>query len=316
MKITSLDLPDSAEALDSIKEELPEGVEIEELMFGLKAWTNPINGFRVLKLLYGADPRKRTEKWKQEERRRYGSAEWLREYELIWESMEGMAVYADHWNYEFHTSRQPLGWSPKLTVCRGWDFGLYPACLFTQLFPHSRLLVLRETVGEDISFERFVAEVSRLSGEWFPGARFVEFVDPTGANRLGNDGFSYLKILRDAPLRARKIILGANSKVERKKGVVDFLSANVKGHAAYLVDPSCEYLIKGFNGGYLYPYKKGTLSSDPDKNIFSNIHDANQYLCSKVRSVRLDTFTSISGGLKIAEPGYGRGRQSSERIVA
>jgi hypothetical protein len=308
MKVTSLDMPDSAEALDTIKEEVPEGVQVEELMYGLKAWDNPINGFRVLRLHYSADPKKRTPEWKAEERRLYGTAEWYREYELIWESMEGRAVYADAWDAGFHTSRAPLGWSPKLAVCRGWDFGLYGACLFGQLFPHGRLLILREAIGEDISFERFVEEVNRLSLEWFPGARFVEFVDPTGANRLGNDGFSYLKILRDAPLRAKNIIPGANAKVERKKAVIDFLGENVKGHPSYLVDPSCEYLIKGYNGGYFYPYRKGTLTTDPDKNIYSHIHDCNQYLCSRVKSARLDVFTSIQGGVRVLEPGYGKQR--------
>ena len=49
------------------------------------------------------------------------------------------------------------------------------------------------------------------------------------------------------------------------------------------VDPSCEMLLKGFDGGYHYPYYKGTLKGTPDKNIFSHIHDALQYACSKIR---------------------------------
>src|SRR5678815_3094688 len=119
MKLSTVQLPDRVESLEAIKEEVPEHVEIEELQQGLRTWVNPINGFRVLKLHYSADPAKRTPEWKLNEKKKYGEAEWNREYELIWESLEGRAVYADHWAAEFHVSRTSLGWNPKYPVCRG-----------------------------------------------------------------------------------------------------------------------------------------------------------------------------------------------------
>lgn len=289
MKITSLDIPVSVEALSSIKEELPEEVQVTEVMRGLKFWDNPINHFRVIRLHRTADPRKRSQDWVNTARAGLSTGDWLREYELVWEALEGRPVYADEWGPEFHTSRSSLGWNPALAVCRGWDFGLYPACIFAQLLPHSRLMVLREAVGVDIDTERFAYEVSRLSSEWFPNATFYEFVDPTGKNRAGTDGRSYTNILSKKPLRAKRIIRGANAPVERRTAVVDFLKDNVKGLPSFLIDPSCEYTIKGFNGGYMYKYKNGTASSKPEKNIFSHIHDALQYLCSKVRSTNLET---------------------------
>lgn len=305
MKITSLDLPSSVEALGTIREELPEAIPITEIMTGLKTWTNPLNRFSVIRLHRSADPAKRSKEWEDKTRAGMDTANWLREYELVWEALNGRAVYQDEWSHEFHTSRTSLGWNPSLAVGRGWDFGLYPACIFCQLFPHSRLICLRECIGEDIDTERFMYEVDRLSNEWFPNARFVEFVDPTGKNRVGTDGRTYTQLLAKKPLKAKKIYLGANAPAARRTGVIDFLKENVKGLPSLLVDPSCEMLIKGFNGGYMYAYFQGTLKSRPEKNIFSHIHDSLQYLCSKVRTVDMSVDLR---SIKPVEPRYG-GRQ-------
>jgi len=307
LKITSLDMPVVASQLSAIREELPEAIPITDLLTGLKAWTNPVNQFRVLRLHRTADPHKRTQQWVDQTRAGLSTSDWLREYELIWEALDGRPVYADEWGPEFHSSRTPLGWNPALVVCRGWDFGLYPACVFTQLFPHGRLMVLREAVGVDIDTERFAYEVNRLSGEWFPNGTFVEFVDPSGKNRAGTDGRSYTNILTKKPLRAKRIILGAINIVARRTAVVDFLKDNVRGSPCMLVDPSCETLLKGFNGGYMYAYNNGTLKTKPEKNIFSHIHDALQYVCSKVLAVDLKVRPD---GVKVIEPRFGKKPES------
>ena len=303
MKITSLDLPIEVSQLSAIREELPETIPVMDLLPGLKAWDNPVNKFRVLRLHRTADPHKRTQQWIDLTRAGLATSDWLREYELIWEALDGRPVYADEWGPEFHSSRTPLGWNPAFVVCRGWDFGLYPACIFTQLFPHSRLMVLRECVGIDIDTERFAYEVNRLSGEWFPNANFIEFVDPSGKNRAGTDGRSYTNILSKKPLRAKRIVLGAISIVARRTAVVDFLKDNVKGLASLLVDPSCEHLLKGFNGGYMYAFQQGTLRTKPEKNVFSHIHDALQYVCSKILTTNLEMRAE---GTKITEPRFGK----------
>jgi hypothetical protein len=170
-------------------------------------------------------------------------------------------------------------------------------------------MVLRECIGIDIDTERFAYEVNRLSGEWFPNASFIEFVDPSGKHRAGTDGRSYTNILSKKPLRAKRIILGAISIVARRTAVVDFLKDNVKGAPSLLVDPSCEHLLKGFNGGYMYAYHQGTLRAKPEKNVFSHIHDALQYVCGKVLTTNLSMRTE---GIKVLEPSFGRTRDVNE----
>jgi hypothetical protein len=55
----------------------------------------------------------------------------------------------------------------------------------------------------------------------------------------------------------------------------------VEGKPAFILDRRCSMLIKGFEGGYAY--KRMEVSGEryadkPDKNMFSHIHDALQYL--------------------------------------
>jgi hypothetical protein len=55
----------------------------------------------------------------------------------------------------------------------------------------------------------------------------------------------------------------------------------VEGKPALLIDRRCPQLIKGFEGGY--SYKRMEVSGEryadkPDKNMFSHVHDAAQYL--------------------------------------
>ena len=303
MQITSLDLPTSVENLDARQAELPEGMDIEEITTGLKCWRNSLNNFFVMRLHRTADPKKRSQDYINMVKSKIDLATFLREYELHWEALEGKPVYSDEFSREFHVARSSLGWSPRLAVARGWDFGLYPACIFAQLHPFSRLLVLREMVGIDIDTERFIDEVARLSGQWFPGATYYEFVDPTGRNRAGTDGRSYTRLLTAKPLQAKRITLGLNAPVARRSSVIDFLKANVKGQPSLLIDPSCEYIVKGFGGGYMFKYTKGTLNSKPDKNIYSHIHDALQYLCSKIRAANLSL--DQESHKTIVEPRFG-----------
>ena len=55
----------------------------------------------------------------------------------------------------------------------------------------------------------------------------------------------------------------------------------IEGKPALLIDRRCQQLIKGFEGGY--GYKRMEVSGEryadkPDKNMFSHVHDAAQYL--------------------------------------
>lgn len=302
-----------------VPEDIPSGddVKIERIGQGITAWTNPHNRFRVLRLHYSADPRKREKAWKEETIAGLPSYDyWLREFEMVWQSFQGKPVYFNEWSHEFHVAREPLKHTFELPIIRGWDFGLSPACLFTQLMPRNRLFILQELVTEGgTGIEQLIDLVIEAQFKWFPGhVKYVDVVDPSGFYRRDTDARSCVNIMSGRPLRASPMP-GVQVPQTRKSDVVALLRKSIRGEPGYLVDPRCEYLIKGFDGGFHYAYsREGVLRSGWEKNIYSHIHEANQYICTRLNDLDL---SGKRGEVKIREPHYmfGDSKQSGLEII-
>lgn len=300
---------DEVELLETT-EELPT-IVTEELCHGLRAWSNSYNRFRVLRLEHTADPSKRSKKWEDETRAGMAHSDWLREYKIVWRSFKGKPVYLEDWKHDWHVSKEPLKWNPELSLMRGWDFGMSPACVISQLWPRMRLLVLREVVGKDISVELLIDEVARLCGEWFPGARqYFDIIDPSGFFKRDLDGRTAALILAQQPLRARPIG-GVQDPTARRHAVVEFLRDSRQGQPCFMIDPSCETLIQGFDGGFHFTYMRGVLRDRWEKNHYSHSAEALQYICTKARNLDM----SLERQFVVAEPRYlGRPSQAQEAL--
>jgi len=296
---------------EEIPEDLPKynGIQIEEPLKGFKVWKNPINKFTVARIHYSADLKKRTSQWRSDARAGIPFAEWMREYEIVWSSFEGVPVYAESYSKKFHVSNEPLQWSMEHPVVRGWDFGLDVlgmACVFTQLLSNSRLFIYHELVASDSDIYTFAEAVQRYSLEWFPGCKkYFDIVDPSGFNRdaRNRDKKSYCDTVRDT-LKTRPIP-GIIAKNVRIKAVVKFLGS-IRGLPKLYIDGSdCPTLVEGFDGGYHYGFTKdGQTKDTPEKNEHSHIHDALQMVCSRVENLNFDADRNI----EIASPRYNFGR--------
>lgn len=318
MKIEKLQHQREAEA----PEELPSDDELtgtyfnlREVCNGVKTWTNPSNGFVVTRVHYTADPAKRSAEWKKQARRGLTWSEWMREYEIVWSSFEGIPVYGDDFSRAFHVSKTKLEWSKGYPVIRGWDFGLGAggmACVFAQLLSHGRLFVYREVTASDTDMEHFTPEIVRLSNEWFPSCvKFFDIIDPTGFNRSQvNKLKSCAKTMRDNGMLP---IPGVAAKIERRQAVTKFLQGSRRGEPKLLIDSQCEMLVSGFEGGYCYPYAKdGQLKDDAEKNIYSHPHDAMQMICSKATILPTTTMSNIV----IGQASYGFGQTQPVGVYA
>jgi hypothetical protein len=180
---------------------------------------------------------------------------------------------------ETHIAKEEIPVAAGMPLYIGLDFGLTPAATIGQKV-RGRWLIQSEIVAFDMGIVRF-AEVLRQE----IATRFAEvsdvyiYGDPAGDFRAQTDESTPFHILRGAGLKA--FPAPSNSVDLRLESVSSQLTRMVEGKPAFLIDRRCSQLIKGFEGGY--QYKRMEVSGEryadkPDKNMFSHIHDALQYM--------------------------------------
>jgi len=180
---------------------------------------------------------------------------------------------------EVHVAKEEIPIAANLPLYVGVDFGLTPAAVLGQKI-RGRWMIQGEIVAIDMGIVRF-AEVLRteLATRFSGTSEVYIYGDPSGDFRAQTDETTPFQILRGAGLRA--FPTHSNSVDLRLESVSSQLMKMSDGKAAFLIDRRCQQLIKGFEGGYAYRRMEvsGERYADkPDKNMFSHIHDALQYL--------------------------------------
>src|SRR6266571_382908 len=124
--------------------QLPDQANLTQM--GVAEWRNPINGFKIIALHYTADPKKATAEWKEKTKQDYTDKDWDQELEIDFSSWVGRPVYTT-FSKIFHVSKEPLSWTPKRHMWRGWDIGIH-ACVWAQLAAGQLyLFCCRQTAG-------------------------------------------------------------------------------------------------------------------------------------------------------------------------
>lgn len=271
-------------------------------MKGIEIWKNPKNNFCVIEIHYTADPAKRSEEWKKRVKSALPLRDWLREYEINWETWEGLPVYAD-WNTETHGSTETMHPHLGLPLLRGWDFGLTPAAVVCQ-YRGEELVVLKEFVAFNMGIERFSTHVLAQCAIDYPlwndlKRDWVDFIDPSGFARKDTDEKSCADILASKKLR---LIPGPIAFTKRKEAVEHFLTKRTKEGPCFRASlPDCPMLVRGFKGGYQYPEEAENFEANelrPEKNEFSHVHDALQMVAGGIRNPKK------SSGASIPTPSY------------
>jgi len=219
-------------------------------------------------------------------------AEWIRvhccgEYGSVF---DGKPVYAGVYNDTFHLSPRPLGIFRGIPLLLGWDYGLTPACIIGQQAPNGQLRILREYVCERGGIKQFATDtVKPAIAQLFPGMSLDSIGDPAGEQAAQTDMTTPAEWLANLGIPTRKA--PTNAFVPRRQAVLDRLTRTIDGQPAFILDPSCHALRKGFMGGYMFRriQVSGTESmykDEPYKNSFSHPHDALQYLVMGADSAR------------------------------
>lgn len=209
---------------------------------------------------------------------------------------EGKPVYPEY-NDALHcvTDWKPI---PGVTVYRGWDFGLTPACVLSQVLPSGQWVTFDEFVADSVGFDSFATYVLDEYANRWPALEHTEVIDIGDPSGNAN---SAAAMHQDAPtcfaiLRAKgvKIQSGDQSPTIRIGSVKKSLRTLISGKPQLLVDSRCKMLRRGYQGRYEYRKMKisgaqARYHDSPDKNDYSHPHDANQYVAARLFGASLKT---------------------------
>lgn len=207
------------------------------------------------------------------------SAEWVKiycdgDYGFV---VEGKLVYPEYSDQVHCKAVDPI---EGVEILRSWDFGLTPACIFSQLLPDGRWLVFDEMTSDNMSVDQFGDEVLEHCAKAFRGrASFRDVGDPAGEIRAETDKRTAFDILhaKDIDIVAAQ----TQDPTLRQESIRKPLRTLVNGEPQFILHPRCRVLRKGFMGGYhrrrMQTAGPERYSEKPEKNSYSHPHDALQY---------------------------------------
>jgi hypothetical protein len=192
-------------------------------------------------------------------------------------TVTGQPVFQGSYDDDYHMASEELKADKTLPVLMGVDFGLHPAMVFGQQQRDGRFVILKEldpNQPSGVSLQEFIEDYYRpFINEHFVGVRsFESWGDPAGRGRSGLDKSTPYMMLAGAGIRCTPA--NTNEFLIRKEAVEMFLNKR----NGITINPSCVRLRKGFMGAYGYKKTSTGVRPTPEKNEFSHIHDALQYL--------------------------------------
>ena len=194
--------------------------------------------------------------------------------------VEGKPVYPN-FRDSMHTAKEVIEPLPGIPILVGADFGLTPAAVFAQRTASGRWLILSELILEDCGITRFGEKLLAHKALHYPDHEIGgAWGDPAGSKRGPDEEkvFDILNLVTNWTFRAAP----TNTIDLRLEAVKLPLDRLIDGLPAVLVSPNCMVLRKGFVSGYHYRLVASSngaaVHETPDKNSFSHVHDACQYL--------------------------------------
>lgn len=210
------------------------------------------------------------------------------------ESLIGRPVFGGEFSLQAHTSKEILKPDRSLPVYLGFDWGLFPACVFGQLDRFGSLTILRELAPEtDVSLEAFLEDyVTPTVMEHFGACTFVGFGDPAGRGRSPIDKRTPFMVVQQAGIRCTPT--WTNDFLPRRDSVASFLNRR----DGFILSAACVKLRRALLRDYHYekrPGAAGEYKPRPEKNMASHICDALQYLCLGIRGLNRVSLVNKGG---------------------
>ena len=191
----------------------------------------------------------------------------------------GTAVFRESFNRSFHV-RDNLSAVSAQPILVGQDFGRDPCSVIGQLDHKGRLLILEEVIAEDTGLEMHIEKALRpVLNARYLGKPIAMVGDPSGISKSSVYEETTFDVLKRMGLHA--FPAPTNDIDPRLRAVEAFLLGQRDGGPAFIVDRDrCPVLVRALGGGYRYARTRaGVRKLLPDKNEYSHVMDALQYLC-------------------------------------
>jgi len=172
----------------------------------------------------------------------------------------------------------------RLPVHRGWDFGLTPACIFSQLRTSGQWIVVDELCADSMGVDRFSDRVLSHSSQYYPDTEFIDVGDPAGQSRAETDERTCFNILH---AKGIEIEPGEQTPQIRQECVRKPLrTMDDDGRPGFNLHPRCFRLRRALMGGYHFRRIKMAgverWADKPEKNSYSHPADALQYTATRL----------------------------------
>jgi hypothetical protein len=220
-------------------------------------------------------------------------------------SRDGAPVYTEY-DDERHVTAETMKPLKGVPLRLGFDQGITgPAMVVSQFTYSGQLRVLREFVPGRMGPTAFGRQCRFILDQEFSECDVIsatcDLAGFTGADTENGD-LAWAQTVSEH-LGITLMPAPTNELAPRMDGVRQLLTHSIEREPAFLLSPSCKMLRKGFNSHYRYKKIAGAgerTGPKPEKNEFSNPHDALQYLV-------LDIF-GLHGVIR-GEPGGEGGRR-------
>jgi hypothetical protein len=197
----------------------------------------------------------------------------------------GQPVFKKTFRLNFHKAKDPLQLLPVVNypLIVGCDNGLTAAAVIGQMDARARINILGECYvpeGQTMGFETFLDQLLipylRASFPVAP-ARVVFAMDPACWHRAQLNEATLAGAVQKRGYQTLKA--STNDPEKRIAAVEGLLTRAIDGGPGMLVSPNCPWLLKALDWGYRNKKSQaGVVTAVPEKNHYSHIADALQYL--------------------------------------
>jgi hypothetical protein len=213
--------------------------------------------------------------------------------------VEGKAVWSSY-NDPLHCPSSQKMWPnpvPGLPILRSYDFGLTPACVFSQITPRGQWIVFDELVASSMGADRFSDEVLDHCARKYPRFEFEDVGDPAGMQRSQSDERTCFQILHAKGIAIEPAMQTLTIRIESVSRPLRTLIDG--GYPQFVLHPRCKTLRRALMGGYHFRRMRISgerYSEQPDKNHYSHVSDALGYAGTRLFGAGLRTAVNQGRG--------------------